>query len=351
MDRVFQLAHIAAPPVPEEQAFCLAAEGAERYAVGFRVFAAEVTREREDVFRPLAQRGQPQIDDVQAIEQVLAESAALGGIGKIAVRGREDADINLDRPSTADAIDLALLDSAQQFGLKPRIHFADFIEQQGAAIGFFELADTTRDGARERAFLMAEQFGFQKIFRDGGAIDGDERLVGARALAVNVAREDFFTGSRFAGDQDGSIRRRDLIGHGDDGRGGFVFENQLMGFVRHGGQYSGNQLRIGRQRHVFLGARADRIDGAARIRADAASDDRRADVLGSKRADQSGNVEADIAHDKIGSAAGTQFRKGLVNSYRVRDLGALIERDLGCRADLSAETAYDQKPHSFSPSV
>src|ERR1043166_2688226 len=58
---------------------------------------------------------------------------------------------------------------AQQFGLEPRIHFADFIEQQGAAIGFFEFADATRYGARERAFLMAEQFGFQKIFRDGGA--------------------------------------------------------------------------------------------------------------------------------------------------------------------------------------
>ena len=109
-------------------------------------------------FGPLAQRGQAQVHDVQAIEQVFAERAVLHRFGEIAVRGGDDADIDLDRLGAADAVDLALLDGAQQFGLQARIHLADFVEQQRAAIGFLELADAARDGAGERALLVAEQF-------------------------------------------------------------------------------------------------------------------------------------------------------------------------------------------------
>ena len=53
------------------------------------------------------------------------------------------------------------LNGAQQFGLQARVHFADLVQQQRAAIGLFELADAARDGAGEGALLMAEQFGFQ----------------------------------------------------------------------------------------------------------------------------------------------------------------------------------------------
>jgi hypothetical protein len=38
---------------------------------------------------------------------------------------------------------------------------------------------------------VAEQFGFEKIFGNGRAIERNERLVGARTLAVNIARKDF----------------------------------------------------------------------------------------------------------------------------------------------------------------
>ncbi len=71
----------------------------------------------------------------------------------------------------ADAVDLALLDRAQQLGLQPRIHLADFVEQQRAAVGLLELADAPRDGAGEGALLVAEQFGFQQVLGDRRAVD------------------------------------------------------------------------------------------------------------------------------------------------------------------------------------
>ena len=112
----------------------------------------------------------------------------------------------------ADAVDLAFLNGAQQLGLQARIHLADFVEQQRAAVGFFEFADAPGDGAGEGALLVAEQFGFEKVVRDRGAIDGDERLFGAVRLAVNVTRHHFLTGAGFAGDQDRGFAARHLIG-------------------------------------------------------------------------------------------------------------------------------------------
>ena len=55
---------------------------------------------------------------------------------------------------------------------------------------------------------MAEQFAFQEGLRDGGAIDGDERLGRALAVLVNGPRHEFLAGAGFAADQ-----------HGDGGGG------------------------------------------------------------------------------------------------------------------------------------
>ena len=74
----------------------------------------------------------------------------------------------------ADAVDLALLDGAQQLGLQADVHLADLVEQQRAAVGLLELADAPGDGAGEGALLVAEQLGFQQGLGDGGAVDGDE---------------------------------------------------------------------------------------------------------------------------------------------------------------------------------
>ncbi len=122
--------------------------------------------EFENVGRALAQRRDLQVHDVEAEQQILAEVTVAHRFAQIAVRGRDDADIDRHGLGAADAIDDALLNGAQQLGLQPHIHFGDFVEQQRAAGGFLELADAARDRAGERALLVAEQFGFQQAFRD-----------------------------------------------------------------------------------------------------------------------------------------------------------------------------------------
>ncbi len=49
---------------------------------------------------------------------------------------------------------------------------------------------------------MTEQFGFEEGFGDGGAIDGDEGSLGAVAVLVEGAGDEFLAGTGFAADED-----------------------------------------------------------------------------------------------------------------------------------------------------
>ena len=67
-------------------------------------------------------------------------------------------------------------------------------------------------GARKRAFLVAEQLRFEQILGHGAAIDGDERLVAARARFVNGARQQFLARAALAGQQHPRIGAGDHVG-------------------------------------------------------------------------------------------------------------------------------------------
>ena len=72
----------------------------------------------------------------------------------------------------------------------------------------FETADALRDGAGERAALVAEHLAFQQAGGNGGAVQLDERALPARAQVVDGAREQFLAGAGFAVDQHGGIGGR-----------------------------------------------------------------------------------------------------------------------------------------------
>ena len=72
---------------------------------------------------------------METVKQILAEPACLGFCCGIAIGGTDNADINRLGDCGADALDLAALQKAQKLDLKIGMHFADFIEKQGAAVG------------------------------------------------------------------------------------------------------------------------------------------------------------------------------------------------------------------------
>ena len=240
----------------------------------------------------------------------------MDGLGQVAVRGRDDADVDRHRLCATDAVDDALLDRAQQLRLQSHVHFRDFVEQQRAAGRFLELADAPRDRAGEGTFLVAEQFGFEEMLRDRRAVDADEGLPGAVRARMDIARQHLLAGAAFAGDEDRRLGARDLLGELNDFRHRIVLPDHLAGVVGDGGEHGRDQLRIGRQRDVFLGAGMDRGDGGAGVGGDAAGDDRHVDVLGLHPHHEVADVETDIDQQEVGALAAAQDRAAPVRCPR-----------------------------------
>ncbi len=299
MDGVFQLANIAGPAVQRQRLARLGRERPHRYAIGVGVFLGEELRELDHVGGPLAERRQLQVDDVEAEQQVLAEGAGARRFHEIAVGGGDDADIDRHRAGAADAVDDALLDGAKKLRLEPNVHFRDFVEQQRTAGRLLELADAAGDGAGEGALLVAEQFRLQKVLRDRRAVDADERLFRTVGTGVDVTRQHLLAGAGFAGDQHRGVGGGDLRRELDHLRGGVVAVDQVAGIVGDGGEHRRDQLRIGRQRDVFLRAGMDRLDRGARIVLDTAGHDGDVNVFELELGDEVADIDNDIDHQQI----------------------------------------------------
>ena len=170
LDGVFQLAHVAWPGV---MADCLL--GIMGETQWFAAHACVLTDQKglgdlDHVVTALAQRRQLQGDDVQAVIEVFAKLAGLGQGLEVAVSGSDQAHVDLLRLHRADPTNLAFLQHAQQSRLGFQRQFADFVEEQGAAVGRFHQAGTPGAGAGEGAFLVAEQLGLDQGFRNGRAV-------------------------------------------------------------------------------------------------------------------------------------------------------------------------------------
>ena len=123
-----------------------------------------VDQER-DVLLALAQRRHGDVDDVQAVEEVVAEFALAHQFLEVLVGGGDEADVGLDGLVAADALEDAGIEHAQDFDLGVGVDLADLVEEERAAVGLLEAADAALDGAGERAFFVAEEFALEQLRR------------------------------------------------------------------------------------------------------------------------------------------------------------------------------------------
>ena len=148
------------------------------------VLLEEVLREQRNVVLALAQRRQLHGDDVQPVEQVLAELAFVHHVPQVDVGRGDDPHVDLDRLDAAEAHELALLDDAQQLGLRLERDVADLVEEDRALVGELEQPLLRVDGAGERALDVAEQVRLEQVGRQVAGVDGDERAIRARGVLV-----------------------------------------------------------------------------------------------------------------------------------------------------------------------
>src|SRR5690606_16424325 len=117
--------------------------------------------ERDEIAFALTQRRQEDRHHADAIIEVGAKLAFLNRLFQIAIGRADKTNVDLHRARSADALELALLQHAQQLGLEGRRDVSDLVEEQSAAVGELETPLSERRRAGESAALVAEKLGFE----------------------------------------------------------------------------------------------------------------------------------------------------------------------------------------------
>ena len=225
-DDVAQFANIAGPRVFLQRFDRGSGEGNRLPSVLRAHLAGEMLDERRQVFAAAAQGRQLHREHHHAMVEVAAERAGLDQLFEIAMGGDHDAHIHGGGLVGADALHLAFFEHAQQLGLHGGGHVADFVEEQRAAMGLLEFAGVALGGAGERALLVAEEFAFDQLGGNGGAVQRDERAAGAMALFMQGARHQFLAGAGFAIDADAGFAGGDALDLRHDAAHGFAGPHQ-----------------------------------------------------------------------------------------------------------------------------
>jgi hypothetical protein len=116
-DGLPELPHVAGKALRREPFQRAPAEGDLAALIGLGAEREEMAGEPRDVARPLAQRRQADADQVQAVEQILAELPARHLFAEVAVGGGDDAEVDGARDRGAQHLVGAVLQHPQQLDL------------------------------------------------------------------------------------------------------------------------------------------------------------------------------------------------------------------------------------------
>ena len=98
-------------------------------------FLDKKVREDRDIFLALPQRFYADLNDIEAVVQVLAEFLLLDELLQVLVGSRDDPHVERDRLIAADALHFPLLNDAQELDLHVKVHVSDLVEEDRAAVG------------------------------------------------------------------------------------------------------------------------------------------------------------------------------------------------------------------------
>src|SRR5690606_15515456 len=133
---------------------------------------------QRDILAPLTQRGYAQLDDIAAVEQILAEAAFGHFQGKILLGRAQQADVDRFLLLGADRAYGAFLDRTRKLDWSRQRQVGRLGEEQGASAGGLEQAWLVRRGPGEGALAVTEEFTLHQLGGNGAAVDRHEGVTG-----------------------------------------------------------------------------------------------------------------------------------------------------------------------------
>src|SRR5437867_10118257 len=112
LDHVLELTNITRPVVGHQTVAALLGNRLDLLLP--RELLQEVLHHFLDVLLALTERGEPDLDHIESIEEIRAKAPLRHRTLQVRVRGRDEADVDLPRLRSAHRNDLSLLDGAKQ---------------------------------------------------------------------------------------------------------------------------------------------------------------------------------------------------------------------------------------------
>ena len=142
--------------------------------------------------------------------EIVAKRSRFDHRAQVAIRRRDQPQINLVAMRRADRLNLVRLDRAQQLGLELERQLADLVQEQRAAVGRAEIALRFVARVGKGATHVTEQLRLGQRFDQVGAVQRHERTVWNRPQRMKCARDQFLARSGFARNQHRRLVRTQL---------------------------------------------------------------------------------------------------------------------------------------------
>src|ERR1700720_4019027 len=192
-------------------------DGVDHFVHGGGELFDEVAHKFRNIGFSLAERWQRNRENIQAIVQILSEFTVTDHLPQISIGRRDHTNIDARGTSAAYGLELALLEHAEQLGLKLQWHVSNFIKKQCAAVRQRKPADMRINRSGKGSAFVPEKLTFEKTGRHRRTVHFDEIPAAARAELVNRARDNLLARPGFAGDQDGGVGWRHGLDFREDG--------------------------------------------------------------------------------------------------------------------------------------
>src|SRR5579871_5317186 len=179
-----------------------------------------MARQQRNVLFALTKWRNVEGDYIEPVKEIFPEVAFHDLLFQVFVGRRNNARVDGNGLLFAHRRKAALVERAQNLRLRLQTHVADFVKEEGAAVGLLKLAFLVGAGAGEGAHAMPEELAFNEVFGNGGAIDLNIHGIFAKALSVNGACHKFLASAGFAVNQHAAVGRRhqrDLLAECFDG--------------------------------------------------------------------------------------------------------------------------------------
>src|ERR1700693_2406184 len=141
--------------------------------------------QRHDVGTPFTQGWNLNAHNVKPIVQILAEHLFPDRSLQVSIRSGQHSKIACDCFRPAYSFKGAHLQDAKQLGLETRRELANFVQKNSSTFSHFETAYFAAYRPSNGTSLVTEEFCFQKVFGQGGAVDKHERLFFSPTVIVD----------------------------------------------------------------------------------------------------------------------------------------------------------------------